>query len=80
MTRVTKLCKSKEIVTVNGLFPGPAITAQEDDRVIVKVTNETPYNATIHWLGMLLSLHADLFDGLTVLTWRTVSMAMAGMG
>ncbi|KAG6501571.1 hypothetical protein ZIOFF_041452 [Zingiber officinale] len=63
-TRVTKLCKSKEIVTVNGLFPGPAITAQEDDRVIVKVTNESPYNVTIHWLEMPLCMliFIDGFD------------------
>ncbi|RRT72993.1 hypothetical protein BHM03_00021604, partial [Ensete ventricosum] len=47
--RVTKLCKTKDIVTVNGMFPGPVIYAQEDDRIIVKVTNESPHNATIHW-------------------------------
>ncbi|KAK8702416.1 hypothetical protein V6N13_020771 [Hibiscus sabdariffa] len=47
--RVTKLCNTKEIVTINKMFPGPVVYAQEDDRIIVKVTNETPYNATIHW-------------------------------
>ncbi|KAK8693640.1 hypothetical protein V6N13_071214 [Hibiscus sabdariffa] len=47
--RVTKLCDTKEIVTINKMFPGPVVYAQEDDRIIVKVTNETPYNATIHW-------------------------------
>ncbi|KAG9455478.1 hypothetical protein H6P81_008382 [Aristolochia fimbriata] len=51
-TRITKLCKSKDIVTINGMLPGPVVYAQEDDRVIVKVTNETPYNATIHWHGV----------------------------
>ncbi|CBI40575.3 unnamed protein product, partial [Vitis vinifera] len=50
--RVTKLCNTKEIVTINGMFPGPVVYAQEDDRVIVKVTNETPYNTTIHWHGI----------------------------
>ncbi|KAF9602475.1 hypothetical protein IFM89_028489 [Coptis chinensis] len=50
--RITKMCKSKDIVTVNGMFPGPVVYAQEDDRIIVKVTNETPYNATIHWHGV----------------------------
>lgn len=48
-TYVTKLCERKEIITINGMFPGPVVYAQEDDRVIVKVTNETPHNATIHW-------------------------------
>lgn len=46
---VTKLCNSKDIVTINGMFPGPVVYAQEDDRIIVKVTNETPSNVTIHW-------------------------------
>lgn len=47
--KVTKLCNSKDIVTINGMFPGPVVYAQEDDRIIVKVTNETPSNVTIHW-------------------------------
>ncbi|OAY70332.1 Laccase-6 [Ananas comosus] len=50
--KVTKLCKTRDIVTINGMYPGPVVYAQEDDRVIVKVTNETPYNATIHWHGV----------------------------
>ena len=48
-TKIEKLCNTWDIVTINGMFPGPVIYAQEDDRVIVRVTNETPYNATIHW-------------------------------
>ncbi|KAL6004483.1 hypothetical protein ACLOJK_005036 [Asimina triloba] len=51
-TKVQKLCKSNQIVTVNGMYPGPVLHAQEDDRVIVKVTNESPHNATIHWHGV----------------------------
>lgn len=46
---VTKLCNSRDIVTINGMFPGPVVYAQEDDRIIIKVTNETPSNVTIHW-------------------------------
>lgn len=48
-TTVTKLCKTNQIVTVNNMYPGPVVYAQEGDRVIVKVTNQSPYNATIHW-------------------------------
>ncbi|KAJ6792246.1 laccase-6-like isoform X1 [Iris pallida] len=55
-TGITKLCKSKQIITINGKFPGPVITANEDDRIIVKVTNETPQNATIHWHGVMQRL------------------------
>lgn len=43
------MCKSKQIVSINQMFPGPVIYAQEDDQIIVKVTNETPYNTTLHW-------------------------------
>lgn len=48
-TRITKLCKSKQILTINGMFPGPTVYAEEGDRVIIKVANETPDNVTIHW-------------------------------
>ncbi|XP_015074565.1 laccase-6 isoform X3 [Solanum pennellii] len=51
-TRVTKLCNTKEIPTINGMYPGPVVYAQEDDKVIVRVTNESPYNITIHWHGI----------------------------
>ncbi|KAE8698020.1 Detected protein of unknown function [Hibiscus syriacus] len=40
--RVAKLCNAKEIVTINKMFPGPVVYAEEDDRIIVKVTNEIP--------------------------------------
>ncbi|XP_031485869.1 laccase-4-like [Nymphaea colorata] len=48
----TRLCHSKPIVTVNGLFPGPILYAREDDNVLVKVTNHVNYNVTIHWHGV----------------------------
>lgn len=49
---VRKLCKPLTIVTINEMYPGPIIYAQENDRIIVKVTNQTPYNTTIHWHGV----------------------------
>lgn len=49
MQNVTRLCQSKSIVTVNGQFPGPTLTAREGDRVIVKVVNHVQYNVSIHW-------------------------------
>lgn len=49
MQKVTKLCQSKSIVTVNGQFPGPRIVAREGDRVVVKVVNHVRYNITMHW-------------------------------
>ncbi|KAL8088611.1 laccase-6 [Apium graveolens] len=58
---ITKLCKTNKIVTINQMLPGPVVYAQEDDRVIVKVTNETPHNATVHWHGVrqILSCWSD---------------------
>ncbi|XP_010544851.1 PREDICTED: laccase-6 [Tarenaya hassleriana] len=65
--RLTRLCQTNEIVTINGKFPGPAIRAQEDDRVIVTVTNRTPYNTTIHWHGVKQKLSC-WYDGPSYIT------------
>ncbi|KAK9122202.1 hypothetical protein Syun_019819 [Stephania yunnanensis] len=65
--RITKLCETKNVVTINGMFPGPVVYAQEGDRVIVKVTNETPHNATIHWHGIQQKLSC-WFDGPAYIT------------
>ncbi|KAE8726097.1 Laccase-6 [Hibiscus syriacus] len=65
--RVSKLCNTKEIVTINKMFPGPVVYAKEDDRIIIKVSNETPYNATIHWHGVGQKLSC-WFDGPSYIT------------
>ncbi|KAI3731842.1 hypothetical protein L1987_63032 [Smallanthus sonchifolius] len=52
MLKVNKLCNTRNIVTINQMYPGPAVYAQEGDRLIIKLTNETPYNASIHWHGV----------------------------
>ncbi|KAF8412088.1 hypothetical protein HHK36_000042 [Tetracentron sinense] len=49
------------------MYPGPVVYAQEGDRVVVKVTNETPYNATIHWHGVRQRLSC-WFDGPAYIT------------
>ncbi|CAI9776411.1 unnamed protein product [Fraxinus pennsylvanica] len=58
---VTRLCHSKRMLTVNGKFPGPLITAREGDRVVVKVVNHVSNNVSFHWHGIrqLLSGWAD---------------------
>ncbi|KAK6935763.1 Multicopper oxidase, type 1 [Dillenia turbinata] len=43
MTNATRLCSTKPIVTVNGLFPGPTIYSREDDTVLVKVVNHVQH-------------------------------------
>ncbi|KAF7843995.1 laccase-6 [Senna tora] len=65
--KVTKLCNSKDIVTVNGMFPGPVVYAQEDDRIIVRVTNKTPFNVTVHWHGIRQRLSC-WYDGPSYIT------------
>ncbi|KAJ4957362.1 hypothetical protein NE237_014145 [Protea cynaroides] len=65
--RITKLCESKDIITINKMFPGPVVYAQEDDRVIVNVTNETPHNITIHWHGVRQRLSC-WYDGPAYIT------------
>ncbi|KAK3445118.1 hypothetical protein EUGRSUZ_B02795 [Eucalyptus grandis] len=52
MKNTTRLCSSKPIVTVNGMFPGPTLYAREDDTVLVRVSNRVKYNVTIHWHGI----------------------------
>ncbi|KAG0475340.1 hypothetical protein HPP92_015026 [Vanilla planifolia] len=49
---ITRLCSSKPILTVNGRFPGPTLSAREGDNVLVKVVNHVKYNVTIHWHGI----------------------------
>ncbi|KAH6828351.1 laccase 17 [Perilla frutescens var. hirtella] len=61
LQNVTRLCKTKSILTVNGKFPGPPVVAREGDRVVVKVINKVSNNVSIHWHGIrqLLSGWAD---------------------
>ncbi|GMN42878.1 hypothetical protein TIFTF001_012087 [Ficus carica] len=65
--RVTKLCNSKDIAVVNGMFPGPVVHAQEGDRIVVNVTNATPFNITIHWHGVRQILSC-WYDGPSYIT------------
>ncbi|XP_078165870.1 putative laccase-9 [Carex rostrata] len=48
----TRLCRTKNILTVNGSFPGPTISARKGDIVYVKVINRANKNITIHWHGL----------------------------
>ncbi|KAK5784743.1 hypothetical protein PVK06_039271 [Gossypium arboreum] len=64
---ITKLCKTSTILTVNGMYPGPTIYAWEDDTVVVKVSNLTPYNISIHLHGVRRRLTC-WFDGPAYIT------------
>ena len=46
----SRLCNNtKNILTVNGLYPGPTISAHKGDIVYVKVINRGNKNITMHW-------------------------------
>ncbi|GAA0169610.1 oxidase [Lithospermum erythrorhizon] len=49
---VTRLCRTHNIITVNGQFPGPTITVRNGDSLVVRVLNQAQYNVTIHWHGI----------------------------
>lgn len=46
---VTRLCRERSILTVNGQFPGPTIRARRGDVLVVNVRNHGDKNITIHW-------------------------------
>ncbi|XWS39694.1 hypothetical protein CRYUN_Cryun18bG0076900 [Craigia yunnanensis] len=47
-----RLCSSKEILTVNGEFPGPTLKARRGNKMIIEVYNKARYNITIHRHGL----------------------------
>ncbi|KAH6765714.1 laccase 3 [Perilla frutescens var. hirtella] len=51
-TPVNRLCKTRNIITVNGQFPGPTIAARNGDSLAIRVTNRARYNITLHWHGI----------------------------
>ncbi|KAK2632523.1 hypothetical protein EUGRSUZ_L01441 [Eucalyptus grandis] len=51
-TPYKRLCSTKNILTVNGQFPGPTLYVHKGDTIIVDVYNKAKYNITIHWHGV----------------------------
>ncbi|RVX07095.1 putative laccase-1 [Vitis vinifera] len=50
----TRLCSTKNMLTVNGQFPGPTIYAKKGETIIVDVYNRGKENVTIHWHGVTM--------------------------
>ncbi|KAL0347326.1 UNVERIFIED_CONTAM: Laccase-17 [Sesamum calycinum] len=67
MAKVTRLCHTKSMVTVNGKFPGPRIVAREGDRLLIEVVNNVPNNISIHWHG-IRQLRSGWADGPAYIT------------
>ncbi|KAJ7571637.1 hypothetical protein O6H91_01G170300 [Diphasiastrum complanatum] len=49
---VTRICNTKQLVSVNGQYPGPNLHVTEGDRLIIKVNNFVKSNVTLHWHGI----------------------------
>ncbi|KAK9413924.1 putative Multicopper oxidase [Seiridium unicorne] len=59
---------SRDVMTVNGQFPGPTIEADWGDDIVVHVTNSVPNNGTsLHWHGVRQYLGND-HDGVASVT------------
>lgn len=48
----TRLCSTKKILTINGMFPGPTIYAIKGDRIVINLFSHAPQNLTLHWHGV----------------------------
>jgi FtsP/CotA-like multicopper oxidase with cupredoxin domain len=46
-------------ITVNGTIPGPTLTFQEGEEVIVHVTNKMNEDTSVHWHGLLIPPFMD---------------------
>ncbi|GMI90753.1 laccase 14 [Hibiscus trionum] len=51
-SQFTKLCSTKNVLTVNGSFPGPEIRARRGDTVFVNVHNQGNNSVSIKWEGV----------------------------
>ncbi|XP_035546651.1 laccase-1 [Juglans regia] len=65
--KVSRLCHTKPLLTVNGEYPGPTIAVHEGDNVEIKVTNNMAMNTTIHWHG-IRQLRTGWADGPAYIT------------
>ncbi|RVW45308.1 Laccase-14 [Vitis vinifera] len=59
----TRLCSAKNILTVNGQFPGPTIYAMKGETIIVDVYNRGKENVTIHWVKVYQKIILSTEEG-----------------
>lgn len=45
--------QERDMIKINGQFPGPPLLCDEDDDVEVTVHNYMPFNTSVHWHGMM---------------------------
>ncbi|KAJ5967103.1 conidial pigment biosynthesis oxidase Arb2/brown2 [Penicillium viridicatum] len=61
----------REMIRMNGQFPGPTFVWDEDDDVEVIVHNQMPFNTTIHWHGLMMQ-GTPWSDGVPGLTQKPI--------
>lgn len=44
--------QERQMIKVNGQFPGPALICDEGDDVEIIVRNLMPFNTSVHWHGL----------------------------
>ncbi|KAF5007923.1 hypothetical protein FDECE_5839 [Fusarium decemcellulare] len=44
--------QERQMIKINGQFPGPTILCDEDDDIEITVHNKMPFNTTVHWHGL----------------------------
>ncbi|KAJ6847390.1 laccase-14-like [Iris pallida] len=66
-TPLARLCEKKNILSVNGQFPGPTLRAHRWDTLVVNVHNQAQHNITIHWHGVR-QLRDPWSDGASYIT------------
>ncbi|KAM0255898.1 hypothetical protein ACHAQJ_005299 [Trichoderma viride] len=62
---------SRNMFLINGQSPGPTIEVDQDDWVVVRVKNESPYNTTVHFHGIEM-LGTPWSDGVPGLSQRAI--------
>ncbi|KAK6919591.1 Multicopper oxidase, N-terminal [Dillenia turbinata] len=59
---VKRLCRTHDIITVNGQFPGLTLEVHNGDTLVIKVQNSACYNIALHWHG-IRQMHTPWADG-----------------
>ncbi|GAM82783.1 hypothetical protein ANO11243_007690 [Dothideomycetidae sp. 11243] len=62
---------SRDMLLVNGQSPGPVLEVDQDDVVIVRVQNDSPYNTTVHFHGIEM-FKTSWSDGVPGVTQRAI--------
>ncbi|KAL2127638.1 hypothetical protein VTI74DRAFT_10379 [Chaetomium olivicolor] len=63
--------RSREMILVNGQFPGPTLELNQGDEVEVRVHNKMPFNTTVHFHGIEMHL-TPWSDGVPGVTQRHI--------